>query len=225
MVQKQEKKIRAKKLGVLLRDAREAAGKSRKECAEALDLPNATLGAYERGTKSPSLPELEVLALYLDVPLEHFWGQEAISEKPPVTSQLELQQLLENRQGEIASRLEQARAEADHTLKALAREAGMSAKRLSAFESGKQPIPLPELEALMRALNLSLRNFTDKQGPVHDWMSDQEAIQNFLELPEELQAFVSKPINRPFLEVAQRLSQMEVDKLRSVAEGLLEITF
>lgn len=225
MVHPQAKDIRAKKLGVLMRDAREAAGKSRKECAQALEISNSTLGAYERGAKSPSLPELEMLALFLDVPLDHFWGQEALSEKPPVTQNLELEQLLESRRMEIAGRLEEARNRADISQKDLASEAGMSARRLSSYESGKQPVPLPELEALLRGLNLSLRDFMDQEGPVHDWRSQQEAIQNFLELPRELQIFVSKPINRPFLEVAQRLSEMEVDQLRSVAEGLLEITF
>ena len=40
----------------------------------------------------------------------------------------------------------------------------------------------------------------------------------------ELQGFVCKPINRPYLELAVRLSEMSVEKLRGVAEGLLEIT-
>ena len=49
-------------------------------------------------------------------------------------------------------------------------------------------------------------------------------MQDFKEMPPELQAFVAKPINLPYLELAQRLSEMSVDKLRAVAEGLLEIT-
>jgi len=44
-------------------------------------------------------------------------------------------------------------------------------------------------------------------------------------MPVEMQVFVSKPINRPYLELAIRLSEMSVDRLRSVAEGLLEITY
>ena len=39
-----------------------------------------------------------------------------------------------------------------------------------------------------------------------------------------MQQFVSKPVNQPYLELAQRLSEMSVERLRSVAEGLLEIT-
>jgi len=84
-------------------------------------------------------------------------------------------------------------------------------------------LPLPELEALLDALSLSLREFMDKEGPVSSWSTEQESVKEFLELPSDLQSFVCKPINRPFLEVAQRLSQMQVEQLRSVAEGLLEI--
>ena len=49
-------------------------------------------------------------------------------------------------------------------------------------------------------------------------------MEDFTDLPLEMQAFISKPINMPYLELAQRLSEMSVDRLRGVAEGLLEIT-
>jgi hypothetical protein len=46
-----------------------------------------------------------------------------------------------------------------------------------------------------------------------------------LQLPNETQEFVIQPINQPYLKIAQRLSEMSVEELRSVAESLLEITF
>ena len=49
-------------------------------------------------------------------------------------------------------------------------------------------------------------------------------IINFIELPIELQEFILKPVNQPYLEIAQKLSRMSVDKMRDVAEGLLDIT-
>jgi hypothetical protein len=55
-------------------------------------------------------------------------------------------------------------------------------------------------------------------------MNDQGAINEFLQLPNELRAFVCMPVNRPYLELARNLSQLSTDKLRSVAEGLLDIT-
>jgi hypothetical protein len=54
--------------------------------------------------------------------------------------------------------------------------------------------------------------------------SRQKAIQDFLQLPPDLQEFVCKPINRPYLDLAIKLSGMSTDKLRGVAEDLLDIT-
>jgi hypothetical protein len=59
---------------------------------------------------------------------------------------------------------------------------------------------------------------------VGKWMNDQGAIQEFLQLPPELRGFVCMPVNRPYLELARNLSQLSTEKLRSVAEGLLDIT-
>jgi hypothetical protein len=55
-------------------------------------------------------------------------------------------------------------------------------------------------------------------------MMNEEAIQNFLDLPMEMRQFVALPVNRPYLELAMKLSSMSKDKLRSVAEDLLDIT-
>ena len=52
----------------------------------------------------------------------------------------------------------------------------------------------------------------------------EEAVQQFLEMPTELREFVAMPVNRPYLELAMKLSNMSRDKLRSVAEDLLDIT-
>ena len=224
MVHSQAVTIRAKKLGVLIRDARLAAGKSVKECAQAIGVSTGMFSAYERGTKSPSLPELEVLAYFLNVHLSHFWGRETVSGSEHPASTLDLATLFALRQRIIGALLRQARTDAELSLKELAGQVGISARRLRAFELGERPVPLPLLEGLTRALGLSLDELLDQQGPIGDWMREQRAIQEFLELPPELQDFVCKPINRPYLELAQRLSEMSVDKLRSVAEGLLDIT-
>jgi hypothetical protein len=39
-----------------------------------------------------------------------------------------------------------------------------------------------------------------------------------------MQEFACKPVNRPYLELAMKLSNMSTEKLRSVAEDLLDIT-
>jgi transcriptional regulator with XRE-family HTH domain len=224
MVHPQAKIIRGKKLGVLVRDARLASGKTLKESAQAIGVSSSTLGAYERGVKSPSLPELEVLTYFLNVPLDHFWGQQARSAKPSPAAELEVGSLLEDRQQQIARQLNEARAAAGLSLKHLSKKVNIPSGRLSAYEAGKKPIPLPELEVLSGALGVALQGLRDEESTVGSWLSEKEAVKKFLELPPGLQTFVAKPINLPYLELAQRLSEMPAEKLRSVAESLLEIT-
>ncbi|MEE8357602.1 MAG: helix-turn-helix transcriptional regulator [Anaerolineales bacterium] len=54
--------ILSKKMGVLLRTARTQRGESKKACGEIIGSTARTISKYEAGDKSPSLPELEVLA-------------------------------------------------------------------------------------------------------------------------------------------------------------------
>ena len=216
--------IRTKKLGVLLRDARLASRKTLQECADTIGVTRGILRAYEQGRRAPSLPELETLVYYLHLPITHFWGKEAISEDAPPTEPLDLLRLVGLRHRMIGALLRQQRMNASVSLKALSEATGISTSRLKAFELGERPIPLPELEALLSVLGGRVEDFFDQSGPIGQWMTDQKSIQQFLELPPELQTFVCQGVNRPYLELAKKLSEMSTEKLRSVAEDLLDIT-
>ncbi len=217
--------IRSKTLGVLIQDARLAARMAIRECAEALGISNGIFHSYEKGTKSPSLPELEVLAFFLDLPLNHFWGTEAISDNAPATAPLDLPRLVGLRQRMIGALLRQERTTASISMKSLAQQSGISTNRLKSYEMGERPIPVPELEVLLSVLGGHIETFLDKNGPIGQWLKRQKAIEDFLEMPLELQEFVCQPVNRPYLELALNLSNLSADKLRSVAEGILDITF
>ncbi len=216
--------IRTKKLGVLIRDARLAVRRSVQECADALGIKKSAFHAYEEGTKAPSLPELETLVYYLDLPMEHFWSKEIKSGSTPRHAKLDLPKLLAVRQRKIGALLRQERMKASISIRNLSQVTGISSGRIKAFELGERPIPLPELEVLVRALGGRIETFFDRSGPIGQWMISEETIRNFLELPMELREFVAMPVNRPYLELAMKLSNMSKDKLRSVAEDLLDIT-
>jgi transcriptional regulator with XRE-family HTH domain len=216
--------IRSRKLGVLIRDARLAARKSVPECAKVIGVTGGILRAWEEGRRSPSLPELEVLAYSLHLPLRHFWSKEAVSDDASPTDVLNLPALTSVRQRLVGARLRQEREKANTSLRELAEQAGIPASRLKAYELGDRPIPLPELEGLLSLLGSPVESLFDQSGTIGKWMVQQKAIQDFLQLPPELQTFVCKPVNRPYLELALKLSSMSTDKLRSVAEDLLDIT-
>ncbi len=77
--------LRQKMVGVLLRQARVAAGKTQKECARALDVSPDTISKYEHGKKPVPLPHLELLASLLEVPLSDFLDQELIAGRVAVS--------------------------------------------------------------------------------------------------------------------------------------------
>ena len=216
--------LEAKKIGVLLRDARLASGRSRKALAEALGISSSQLAAYESGDKAPSLPELEALAFALQLPLEHFWSKETLSESRSSGEEPDLARMISVRQRIIGAKLRQHRESAGLSLTEVARKVGITPHRLRTYELGERPVPLPELESLAAALEVPVQEFMDTDGRVGEWLVQQRQIAGFLELPAELRDFAAKPVNRPYLELAQRLSEMSVEKLRAVAEGLLEIT-
>jgi transcriptional regulator with XRE-family HTH domain len=215
--------IRTKKLGVLVRDAREKSGKSLEECAKAMGLSGEELNALEFGEKAPTLPELEILAYFLDVPLEHFWENEVL--KPSGSDRwVDPEELKLTRQKAIGDLIHEGRTNAGLSIEDLAQQAGISSENVQSYEQGELPIPLPELESLAKVLNNSIGEFEDHQGPVGNWFAEKRNTKDFLGLSPELQEFVSKPINRPYLELAVRLSELKVERLRALAEGLLEIT-
>ena len=216
--------LRNRIIGLLLRDAREQADKTKKECAAALGVSTSTITAYEDGRKSISLPELEVLAYVLDTPPAHFWHRdpELVSDEPAVP----LQEVLALRHRIVGALLRQARLEADVPQKELSRVLGCSTKRLSTYEYGERPIPLAELELLAQHLHLPLEYFLDNQeGPVGEWHRQQEMWHLFNQLPSEMREFVVQPINVRYLEVAMKLAEMPAGGLRAIAEGLLDITY
>lgn len=216
--------IRTKKLGVLIRSARQAARRTVRECADAMGISRTALMAYEEGHRAPSLPELEVLVYYLRVPLRHFWGNQAVSDTIPMSGTFDLQALMSVRQRLIGALLRQERTGANLSVKDVSVNTGIPPARLKAYELGERPIPLPELEIILGSFGSRVENFFDQNGPVGKWLIGQELIGKFLELPDEMKDFVSQPVNRPYLELAMKLSEMSKDRLRSVAEGLLDIT-
>jgi transcriptional regulator with XRE-family HTH domain len=216
--------IRTKKLGVLIRDARLTARRTVQECAEALGIRKSVYRAYEEGLRAPSLPELETLVFYLDLSIDHFWGKQTKSEDPGRITKLDLSKLLPLRQRKIGALLRQERMKASVSIRNLSHETGIASSRIKAFELGEKPIPLPELEILVRTLGGRVESFFDRHGPVGQWMLSEDTVKQFLEMPVELREFVALPVNRPYLQLAMKLSNMSRDKLRSVAEDLLDIT-
>lgn len=216
--------IREKKLGLLIRDARMAERRSIKECADAIGVKQGIFRAYEEGRRAPSLPELEALVFFLKIPISRFWGNETLSDAPEPLAAGDITRLIALRQRMIGALIRQERTNANMSIRHLSAQTGISQSRLKTYELGERTISVPELETILAVMGSRIENFFDQSGPVGEWMNSQQSMQKFMDLPKELQEFVCQPVNRPYLELAMKLSSMSRDKLRSVAEGLLDIT-
>jgi transcriptional regulator with XRE-family HTH domain len=219
------RQLKNKKIGALLIDARLASSRNVDECARILSLPREEYLSFEKGHKSPSIPQLEALSVYLDVSLDHFNGKSSKYEAMQSGYRKNLEKIMLVRDRIIGANIRKARIEHGFSLDAFSEKVGFSPTLLKNYELGKIPIPLTDLELVAAALGQNIESYYEKYDEQKSEKSLQIRMEQFLNLPETLQDFVTKPINKPFLELANKLADLPVDRLRSVAEGLLEITY
>jgi transcriptional regulator with XRE-family HTH domain len=209
---------------VLLQGTRLKAGKSKKECAEALGVTVGIYAAYETGRRDLSLPELEFLAHFLKVPIADFFENQErlVNEEPP----LPREQVVELRQRIIGALLRKARTEKNLSHKDMAELLGVSPHTITQYEFGQKPIPLSNLQEVADALELPMSYFVDEGFGT---LGEEELIRNqfarFGELPDDVRRFVINPSNISYIRVGQRLSDMTVGQLRNIAASLLDITY
>ena len=225
MISEEATLMQNKILGVLLRKARLDAHKTVEDCAEALGCDPVYIARAEEGAEALSLPQLESLSHALDVPLSYFLAPEMPADQPEAEP-IPYQELMLVRRRIIGVILRQARQEAGLTLAALAPDLGYTPEQLGRVELGEAEIPLTQLQALSGTLGIGMDAFTvqslmpaaaAEQGPAGGVILEH--------LPPEIQEFILKPINTPYLQIAMNLSEMPAETLRQIASGLLEITY
>ncbi len=217
--------LKSRIIGILLEDARRSSGHSVADTAAMLGITEDQYRAFETGDDTPTLPQLEVLAYTLKVPIKHFWGGATLAEERQEDEIRErMPEVLELRQLIIGVQLNTLREQAGLTLEQLAEQTGMAVEDLEAVELGEASFPVNELEVVAQALHARLDDLIDSHGPIGTWLQAQEDFETFASLPADLRAFILKPLNRSYLDLAVRLSELETSRLRSIAESILEIT-
>ncbi len=215
--------IQSRILGVLIRDARMACGLSLEEGAQSLEVAPETLENWEYGKVVPSLPELELLSYNWGVPLSRFWSIQTIGEQME-ERHVPAQDYAALRDRYIGVMVHIKRKEADMEREALAEHAGLSEEELAAYETG-HPIPMPHLTRLASALGMRVEAFFEEASSrVGQHLEQEEAFAAFMALSPEVRSWVVKITSQPFIEMAMKLSQIEVDRLRRVGESILDIT-
>ncbi|HSM25813.1 MAG TPA: helix-turn-helix transcriptional regulator [Anaerolineaceae bacterium] len=216
--------IRNKKIGLLISDARLSKNISISDLSSQTGIPEEKFTEFETGTSSPSLPELEIIAYSLNVPLEHFWGKQIFQSDEDQEKAEIFRKLMNLRNKIIGTNIIAKREENGLSIETLADQTEIDINLLTSYESGEIEIPVPVLEILAKTLNCQIEVFFDNQGKIGAWRKEKAEIKSLQDLPQNFREFITKPINAPYLDLAIKLSEMDVKKLRLVAEGLLEIT-
>jgi transcriptional regulator with XRE-family HTH domain len=224
MYTKEAMAIRSKIIGVLLRNARTRAGKSRQDCAVVLGCSPNTISQFEYGRKDITLPQLEILAYFFGLPITYFWDKDAILEEEEMDQPVD--EIMVIRRKIIGVLLRQARLDAGKSQKQCAEALTCSAQRISQYERGQRDIPLPKLETLADFLEVPITHFLDEQtAPLSREAPIGRGVETFDELPPDVRDFVLNPTNALYIRIAMKLSTLSVDVLRQIAETLLDITF
>jgi transcriptional regulator with XRE-family HTH domain len=153
--------LRSKIIGVLLKNARTRAGRRQKDCARVLGCSPRTISDYEYGRRAISLPGLEVLARFLEVPISRFWQEGPIAEEEE--EELDSEQVIAIRRKIIGVLLRQARLTVKKTQKDCAEFLGCSVGRISQYEHGQRDVPFPALEVLADFLGVPITHFMDEE--------------------------------------------------------------
>ncbi|MEJ2208983.1 MAG: helix-turn-helix transcriptional regulator [Anaerolineae bacterium] len=218
--------IRNKIIGILVKRARLDAGKTQRDCAEILGCSPSTFSQYERGKKGLALPEIEVLACFLDVPLQTLLDGDHAAARQEEEDLLPLSQIMQIRQRILAVQFRKCREATGLTQQGMGDLLGTSAYMISQYESGKRQIPLAELELAAEQCGQTLDDFIDKESlPLGRTERERRMVARLEELSPEVREFVLKPTNNLYLRIALLLSAMKADSLRQIAETLLDITY
>ena len=219
----QSYQLRGKMLGVLLRDARINADRKIDDVVDYLHVQPEDVEAWEFGDSSPSLPQLELLAYFFDVPVSHFWGVRTLASERsrPVSAQEEFVAL---RTRMVGALLRQSREEIKTSIEDLAERTALSPQELHDYELGELPIPMHTLVVLANAVQKSMGYFLETSSQIGDLLAMREKWKHFNTLPEELREFAANPQNIGFIEIALNFSRMNSDVLRRIGVSILDIT-
>ncbi len=219
-----EKSLKIEFLAKNLSIAREACGKTVRECGLLLDIPASRLKNYEKGKFIPSLPEIEALSFLFRIPIIAFFTEDGVKDHLISPESTQIQRVIEIRQQIIGARIHLAREKSKISMKQLSRTASIPTSRIKRYEEGTTPIALDDLQKIVNALNLDLDDFFDHESPLGNWQNNQTKSIAFEHLPEKIKEFIADSNNLQYLKVAHNLSNIGIDTFNKLSDSLTELT-
>ncbi len=168
-IKSQIKTLRAHKVAALVVDARLYARRTPEEACALLGWDTRHLQALESAAITPSLPELEALAAIYAVPVDHFFGTVSLSDEMPKLRVETMQQRLELRNRILGAMIMQARSRRNLSRDDLSMVTNLSIEQITQYELGQVPLPVTDLEDIMKILQINILDWIDSYAiPTRD---------------------------------------------------------
>lgn len=211
--------VRRKIIGVLLRAAREKSHRTTHQVAQRLGVTAARVRQYENGARDITLPELELLALFFEMPLSYFLDAASVVQEespfPPT------QEEIRKRKVALGAKLKQARVAAGKSKEECAELLGVKPGTIGRYERGLGELPVTILERLAELFGVNLFYFVeDTKATTASGVLDLEKLAR---LPKDVRGFVLDPTNLAYLRMALKFRDLPVAKLKELGEILLVV--
>lgn len=212
---------RAVMVGAALQRARDLARRTRKECAEAIGVTTARVGAYESGEREPTLPELEALAGFLRVPAELILRGDAQAVEAQFLPRDDAADAMQLRTRIIGLKLMMARLSKGVSIEATAAAAGLKPRRLEELEAGERDIPLTTLETLSAYLGVTTSELLDLG--VDEPPEQAQTVTALTQLPEPVRQLINDPNAEAYVNTAVQLHTLPADELEQMGQSLVRL--
>ena len=208
--------IRGKIFGVLLRMHRLEAERSLADCATILQVEPELVEAWEYGDEAPSLPQLEVMAHFLNGRAGDRDDEQALDESARM-------EYLRLRQRLVGGMLRAARESAGQSMDDVSAATGLKADLLERYELGEARIPISQLASLARALQQELEYFTVRPAFSRDPAPTPDASATKSDGDAAWRQFSANRENRAFIRLAMAFQHIARDDLHRIADALFAI--
>lgn len=147
------------KISIRVKEIRTQKRRSLHDCANLLGIPKETYHLFEEGNGVLSLPDLELLAIFFEIPAHSFF-EESIDENLQFTLLQEKKKgiFTELRNKMISTTLAHERENHEINLEDLSQTTGIPLEVLVAYENHETAIPLEHLVPLCGHLNLPIKS-------------------------------------------------------------------
>lgn len=203
-----------------IRRIRKAKQRSIHDCASILNISIEHYLRFEDGTAPLSLPEIEVLAQFFDVPFRSIFDHSNLESHSTKLSGATKSHYISLRHKMIQAKFNLLRDQAGFSLEHVQLKTGIPQEALQAFDTGKSPIPINNLIKIADCFGKSIGYFFETELLVKD-RNESQNLNKPKWMPEYPENEIRDQYEDSYGQIIQALKQIPKEDQARIAKLLL----